>query len=207
MFARTLSTVHLLSLCVGRCLRLSPGCAPGDAFAERERKEGLVTPRPATVNEALRRVLKGRERKLHCSALCSNEVAPVDAMAIVEAIRRIRPRQQRPLQKLPTQSIRPTAHRWDEPIVRDGSSITAAGSLAEIGGTCLAGPRGCSFLARERRTGFSPSLVRFVCLLVRQPQLFPAACTSHSPAAAHAAIKLPTARRRAPAKAVASHRN
>jgi len=139
-------------------------------FQERESNDLFSTP-DDTVNAALRRVLKGQERKA-LRALSSNGVAPVDAR-VLDVMRKLHPPRDAPL-KLPPVTGPQIA--VDEEAVRERLFADAADHSMSKDVYGWAPWLLCPW--RNEVNGFFSVLVKFSCLIVNQPRLFPDVCGS-----------------------------
>jgi hypothetical protein len=146
----------------------APGSVLGGCFDRRTNNVAFDSP-DDTVNAALRRILKGQERKA-LKSLCSNGVAKVNASTIA-AVKKLHPRRCGEL-KLPPKLVDQVC--VDEKDIADKLFLEANDQNASK--DVFGWASWMFFPWRGEIGGFFSSLVRFVRLLVNRADIFPPLC-------------------------------
>ena len=146
----------------------APGCVLAECFENKQRKD-IFSTADDTVNAALRRLVKGQERKA-LRTLCSNGVAAVDP-PVVAALKALHPRRAAPLEPPPVVGPQLVV---DEQAVHTALFSDAAD--CNLSKDVFGWAPWMLFPWRGEKEGFFVLLVRFVCLIINKPDLFPPVC-------------------------------
>jgi hypothetical protein len=147
-------------------------CAPGavlSPFFNNKDKPASLATKDFTVNSALRRILRGQDRRA-LKDMVSNGVAPINAKTIA-AVRKLHPQRDAPL-NLPPLSCEQL--QLEEKEVRD--KLFGEASDQNLSKDVYGWAAWLFFPWRGEPTGFFSSLVRFICFLSNHCEFFPPVC-------------------------------